>query len=118
MKMYTLRNLSNGSVLATSVGRARNPWERGIGLLLRSSVAPYEGLWIEHCSAIHTMMMRASLDVLFLDRDGHVLRIANGVPANQFALACSEAASVVELGAYLRGEGSRDVLVGDRLALE
>jgi uncharacterized membrane protein (UPF0127 family) len=116
MKMYGLRNVSNGALLATSVGRAVNPWERGIGLLLRASVKADEGVWIDHCSAIHTMMMRASIDVFFLDKDGRILRIANMVEPNRFALACRDAVSVVELGVH--GAGVRDVLIGDRLVLE
>jgi uncharacterized membrane protein (UPF0127 family) len=116
MKMYGLRNASNGKVLATHVGRALNPWERGIGLLLRKNVEPGEGLWIDHCSAIHTMMMRASIDVFFLDKDGRVLRILVAVEPNRLALVCRDAVAVVELGA--QGSVARDVLVGDRLILE
>ncbi|HEY0798647.1 MAG TPA: DUF192 domain-containing protein [Candidatus Baltobacteraceae bacterium] len=116
MKPYVLRNVSNGALVARRLQRASNAWERGIGLLMRSSVAPDEGLWIDGCSAIHTMMMRASIDVFFLDRDGRVLRIANAVAPNRPMLACRDAAVVVELGAHRTG--ARDVLVGDRLVLE
>jgi uncharacterized membrane protein (UPF0127 family) len=116
MKMYGLRNTSNGALLATRVGRAMNPWERGIGLLLRATVHADEGLWIDHCSAIHTMMMRARIDVFFLDKDGRVLRIANAVMPNRLALACRDAVCVVELGVH--DAGIRDVLIGDRLVLE
>lgn len=117
MKMYGLRNTSNGTLLAGRMRRAGNFWQRGIGLLLRESVAPDEGLWIDNCSAIHTMMMRASIDVLFLDKDGRVLRIANGITPNRAAVACSDAVAVVELGAH-DGICARDILVGDRLVLE
>ena len=117
MKMYDLRNASNGTLLAGRVARADTFWQRGIGLLLRSNVDPDEGLWIDQCSAIHTMMMRASIDVFFLDKDGRVLRIANAVPPNRPALTCHDAVAVVELGAH-DGESARDVLVGDRLVLE
>jgi uncharacterized protein len=116
MKPCSLRNASNGALIAARLMRASNPWERGIGLLLRSSVAPDEGLWIDHCSSIHTMMMRASIDVFFLDKGGRVLRIANAVEPNRLALWCRDAAVVVELGAHRTG--ARDVLVGDRLVLE
>jgi uncharacterized membrane protein (UPF0127 family) len=116
MRACSLRNASNGALIAGRLMRASNAWERGIGLLLRSSIAPDEGLWIDHCSAIHTMMMRAPIDVFFLDRDGRVLRIANAVAPNRLALACRDAATVVELGAHRTG--ARDVLVGDRLVLE
>ena len=62
------------------------------------------------------MMMRASIDVFFLDKDGRILRIANAVEPNRLALVCRDAVAVVELG--VQGAAARDVLVGDRLVLE
>jgi uncharacterized protein len=114
--MYGLRNASNGTLLATHVGRARTAWERGIGLLFRDTMRPDEGLWIDSCSAIHTMMMRFGIDVLFLDTDDRVIHIVNGVQPNRFVVACRDAVSVVELG--LGGMDARDILIGDRLVLE
>jgi uncharacterized membrane protein (UPF0127 family) len=110
-----VRNASNGSVIATEVDRANNPIKRGVGLLGRSALAPHEGLWIDRCSAVHTIGMRATLDLFFLDKDGHVLKIANSVRPMRAVIACRNAATVVELGA---GNDGRDVLVGDRLTIE
>ena len=111
-----LRNVSNGSVVATRVDRASNPWTRGVGLLPRKVVQPDEGLWIDRCSAVHTMGMRATLDLFFLDKRGQVLKIACSVRPFRPVVACRDAVTVVELGA---GAGNgRDVLIGDRLAIE
>ncbi len=114
--MFVLRNATNGKILATRVARATNPFTRGIGLLARSAVAPDEGLWIDGCSAVHTMGMRAALDLFFLDAQRRVIRIAHAVRPNRLAVACRNAVAVVELGAA--PEMGRDVLVGDRLVLE
>jgi hypothetical protein len=116
MKSFSLRNTSNGKVLATRVNRASDPWTRGVGLLPRATVAADEGLWIAHCSAVHTMGMRATIDLYFLDKDNRVLKIANAVAPNRLSVSCRHAATVVELGAS--PELGRDVLVGDRLTLE
>jgi len=116
MKIYSLLNTSNGKVLATRVNRASDPWTRGVGLLPRAKVASDEGLWIAHCSAVHTMGMRATIDLLFLDKDNRVLKIAPAVPPGKLQVSCRHAAPVVELGAAADAE--RDVSVGDRLALE
>jgi uncharacterized membrane protein (UPF0127 family) len=116
MKMHGLRNARNGALLATRVGCAKNPWERGIGLLLHASVKADEGLWIDHCAAIHTMGMRASIDVYFLDKSGRVLKISEMVAPNRLLLACRGAACVVELGA--QDAEKRDIVVGDQLILE
>jgi len=111
-----LRNTSNGNVLATEVARATNAWTRGVGLLGHKTVAACAGLWIDGCSAVHTIGMRATIDLYFLDAEQRVLRIASAVGPNRLAVTCRNAVTVVELGAS--GEEARDVLVGDRLALE
>jgi uncharacterized membrane protein (UPF0127 family) len=111
-----LRNVSNGSVLATDVSRATNAWSRGIGLLGHATVAPHVGLWIDGCSAVHTIGMRATIDLFFLDRDMRILKISSAVRPNRLAVTCRNAVCIVELGTG--GEVPRDVLVGDRLALE
>jgi len=111
-----LRNITNGAILATEVDRASNAWTRGVGLLPRHRVAAHEGIWIGGCSAVHTIGMRATIDLYFLDKDDRVLKIASAVPPNRLAVTCRNAVTVVELGAS--NELARDVLVGDRLALE
>jgi uncharacterized membrane protein (UPF0127 family) len=116
MKHFKLRNASNGKILATAVNRANNPWTRGVGLLPRASVASDEGLWIAGCNAVHTMGMRATIDLFFLDKENRVLKIASAVKPNRVSVSCRGAATVVELGAA--PEIGRDVLVGDRLTLE
>jgi hypothetical protein len=116
MKTYVLRNATNGKVLATRVARAADAWSRGVGLLPRANVAPDEGLWIEHCSAVHTIGMRAAIDLFFVDKNGVVVKIVNAVQPNRLAISARQAAAVVELGAG--PDLGRDVLVGDRLVLE
>lgn len=111
-----LRNATSGAVVAHSVGRATNPLTRGIGLLGRARLSPDEGLWIDGCSAVHTLGMRATLDLYFLDRDQRVVRIVAGVRPNRLAVTCRNAATVVELGAV--AEEGRAIALGDRLVLE
>ncbi len=112
---FVLRNTSNGVALAQRVKRAGDPLSRGIGLLARGSVAPDEGLWIDRCAAVHTLGMRAVLDLYFLDREGHVLGIVPNVRPQRFSVACRGARNVVELGA---AGDERAVRIGDRLVLE
>jgi uncharacterized membrane protein (UPF0127 family) len=112
--MAVLRNLTSGALVADNVARANNPLTRAIGLLGRGRLSPNEGLWIEGCSAVHTVGMRAVIDLYFLDRDQRVVRIVSGVRPYRLAIACRGAASVIELGAHQ----GRAVAVGDHLALE
>lgn len=113
--MPKLRNLTTGEIIAADVRVADGWWERLAGLIPRKVVDPDEGLWFHDCWAIHTLLMRAKIDVIFLDRQERVVRTCARVKRNRFALACFGAHNVVELG-----EGAldgRDLLPGDRLEL-
>jgi uncharacterized protein len=92
---------------------ARTPLRRMKGLLGRAGLAADEGLLLEPASAVHTWFMRFPIDVVFLDRDLLVLRVAEEVRPWRFASARG-ARSVLELPA---GTARRNGLrVGQRLA--
>jgi uncharacterized membrane protein (UPF0127 family) len=55
---------------------ADRPFARMRGLLGRRSLAPGEGLLLRPASSVHTLFMRFSIDVAFLDRDLRVVSIA------------------------------------------
>lgn len=116
MKMHVLRNETNGKVLATKVSRVGNPISRALGLLPRNSISPDEGLWIDGCAAVHTMGMRATIDLYFLDAERRVVRIVEAVKPNRLAIACRSSEIVVELG--VEHQTARNVAIGDQLALE
>ena len=88
--------------------------KRRRGLLGRDMLDPSAALIIAPCSAIHTFFMRFVIDVVFVDRDGRVLKMVSDVKPWRIA-ASSRAYAVVELnaGAIRRGE----LVVGDRLSL-
>jgi uncharacterized membrane protein (UPF0127 family) len=115
VRRNVLRNERSGEILAPRIGRASGALTRLVGLLRHASVASNEGLWIDGCNAVHTLGMRATLDLYFLDRDDRVLKIASAVAPNRLAEVCSAAKTVVELGS---ASGARDVVLGDRLVLE
>ncbi len=85
--------------VTTLAGRAR-------GLLFRRPLRRGIGLWLIPCWAIHTVGMRASLDVAFLDRQGRVLKLVRQLKPWRLAL-CLRAVSVIEFQA-----GSIDVEYG------
>ena len=113
--MACVRNLTTNAVIATNVARAKGPLERIIGFMGRGRIAPDDGLWFDRCWAIHTVGVRAPLDVLFLDRGGRVVEIAVGVRPARWAVTCPRAYSVVELG---HGAiEAADILLGDQIIL-
>ena len=71
---YRLSRVAGGPPLGDHIVRADNPLTRIVGLLGRRSLAPGEGIWFEPASSIHTAFMRFAIDVIFLDREGVVLR--------------------------------------------
>lgn len=93
------------------VKRAVRWWERLRGLL-GTPVPPDDGLYITPCSSVHTMGMRYPIDLLFLDRNGRVLRIAEAVPPWRIAGAWRAHAVAEFRAGTLRRLG---VAVGDRL---
>jgi uncharacterized protein len=82
------------------------------GLMLTASLAPGTGLLFPRTSSVHTHFMRYPIDVVFLDADDRVLRIAAALRPWRFA-AAREADAVLELAA---GECARiGLAVGDEL---
>jgi uncharacterized membrane protein (UPF0127 family) len=111
-----LLNKTTGRVIATNVRVCAHPVERLLGFIPNGIVNADDGLWFPNCSAIHTLGMRARLDVIFLDANNRVKRILYSVRANQLLVSCRGAHSVLELGSGpLEG---RDILDGDTLFLD
>lgn len=111
----TLLNVTREVVLGAGVRRAADPWTRMVGLLGRASLGDGEGLWITPCPAVHTFLMRFPIDVLFLDRDGHVIRLAADLRPYRWAWGGRHAHTALELPAgTIAATGTR---IGDRLTL-
>jgi uncharacterized membrane protein (UPF0127 family) len=93
---------------------ASTPLARMRGLLGRRGLESGEGLLLRPASSVHTFFMRFAIDVVFVGREGEVLKVAKRVPPWRTA-AARGAKAVVELPA---GEaGRRGIRVGDRLAV-
>jgi uncharacterized membrane protein (UPF0127 family) len=111
----SLRNGTTGEIVAANVSRARAPWTRALGYLHRRNVDAAEGLWFDRCSSIHTVGLRASIDVVFVDRQQAVVRIVSRAQRNRVFHGGAQAAAVIELGP---GVAATRVRIGDRLRLE
>ena len=77
---------------------ARTFTERRRGLAGLGALPPGVGLRIHRCQSIHTVGMRFALDLVWLGRDGAVLRVDRDVPPRRQRL-CLRAGSVVEVAA-------------------
>lgn len=77
---------------------ARSFRERRRGLAKMTPLPEGYGLRILKCNSIHTFGMRFGLDLVWLARDGRVLRVDRGVAPRRMKL-CVRARSVVETAA-------------------
>lgn len=85
------------------------------GLLGRPALGPDEGLLLAPCNLVHTVGMRYAIDVVFLRRDGTVLKVASALPPRRLS-GHWRAHRVLELAA---GTAARSGIVpGVRLPID
>lgn len=89
---------SSGVVLAIAE-MADGSSTRMKGLLGRSGLEPGTGMILDPCRMIHTAFMRFALDVVFIDRQLHVTRVARGVRPFRLAWGGWAAHYTLELAA-------------------
>jgi len=109
-------NRTRGILLGDKVRTARTFLSRLVGLLGTAAIAEGEGLWIVPCRSVHTLGMRYPIDVAFLDAQGVVVGILEGLPPNRVGRVFRDARAALELRAgTLAATGTAP---GDRLELE
>ena len=109
-----IRNERNGRILANHVLPAFDSKTRRAGLLGYDSLPDGHAMVIAPTNAIHTWFMRFSIDLVFVDRGGRVVKTCQSVKPWRLAGAL-RAYAVVELAA---GSLARhDTISGDRLEI-
>lgn len=116
MTMWLVRSADTGRVMAWRVQRCDGWLERTVGFLPRSAIAPEEGLWFEHCGAVHTVGMRTPLDIVFLDGTQRVVHAEPRVRPQRLYVGHPGAKIVAEFGPGFLD--ANPLAPGDRLALE
>lgn len=71
--------VNNRRLRRIMVAVCESPLERARGLLLRDGWDYDTALMLDACAAIHTFGMKASLDVIFVDADDRIIRVAPGL---------------------------------------
>jgi hypothetical protein len=100
-----------GRVLAARCYRADSAGARLVGLLGTPDLRPDEALWLEPCTSVHTVGLRAPIGCAFLDAGGRVLRVVDPLPRWRIATARGARAVVECRRGALAGTAP-----GDRLA--
>ena len=104
----------SGEAIATDVELALTRASRRRGLLERDSLDPAAALVLSPCLAVHTAFMRFAIDVIFVNKAGHVMRIVRRL-APWRAAACLSAYATIELAAGVLDRFN--VEIGDRLLI-
>jgi len=92
-------NRTKGKILGSRVRTATTFRRRLKGLLGTRELPRDEGLWIVHCSSIHSFGMGYPIDVLFLDAAGDVVGLFPSVSTNRLIRPVPRAAGALELPA-------------------
>ena len=91
-----LTNTRNNRVVARTLLAAFDSASRRKGLLDHTSLAEGSAMIIAPSSAVHTFAMRFAIDVIFVSKDGRVLKVKPNVKPRRIAGAW-RAFAVVEL---------------------
>ena len=110
-------NRTRNACLATNLSMAGTHWSRLRGLMGKdaASFPAGNGLWIIPSRGVHTLAMRFPIDVVYLDRDQHVVHVEENLKPWRLAKVSMRTASVLELpGNTLKSSGTA---VGDEIEI-
>lgn len=90
--------------------------ERFFGLMGKKGITVQDSLLFPHCSSIHTFFMRENIDVVFLSKEGTVIKVVDSLKPWKLLLPLRGATHCIELPAQeFRKWGVQE---GDRLICE
>jgi len=100
--------------VATVLELAGDSASRNRGLLGRSGLPAEQALILAPSSVVHTFFMQFPIDILFVARDGQVLKVRHAVPARRIVGRLG-AFAVIELAAHALNQSQ--TRAGDRLSV-
>jgi uncharacterized membrane protein (UPF0127 family) len=111
-----VRNTARNTTLGEAIEVAATSSQRARGLLGRECLEDGQGLLFKSCMSLHTFFMTFPIDVLYADRQGKVLKVAESVKPFKLIAAPMRAFYALELpeGAIERsGTQAGDTLLLD-----
>jgi len=112
---HTLVSARTGQVIASQPLAAVDSASRRTGLLKHESMPEGFALIIAPCNGIHTFGMRFAIDLLFVARDGKVLKICHSVPRRRLAMAWGAFATIELAAGAVQQAG---IQIGDSVLLK
>lgn len=92
-----LINQTRGTVLAESIVFANTSFKRLKGLLGHRGLLDGQAMIIKPCNCVHTLFMRFSIDVLFVDKNNKVVKALGQLTPFRFSKLYWKSQVVVEL---------------------
>ena len=105
-------HIDSGIVIASNVKYANTFYTRLKGLMFISEMNNMDALLIEPCNSIHNCFVRFPLDVVFLDKNNHIVKIIRNFKPWRFSWIYFKATKTLELKA---GDLIDEVKVGDEV---
>lgn len=97
--MLIVYNSSRHTCLGDRIQVASTFWSRWRGLRGKKSLAPGEGLLLTPCSGVHSIGMKISIDAVFIDPKGKIVKTVPCLKPNRLAGPVKGACMVLELPA-------------------
>ena len=94
-----ITNETRETLLADRAFEARGFWPRLVGLLGRSRLEAGEALLLDPCTSVHTAFMRFTIDVVYLDHNGIVVKTSPRLRPFRVSGILRGGRSVIELPA-------------------
>ena len=109
-------NKTNNKIIANTVYLADTPLKRMQGLLGRRNFKASEAMVIKPCNSIHTFFMRFSIDILFINKGGKVVKCVANIPPFRLSPLSLSSRFVVELPAgTIQSTNTKE---GDQIAVD
>jgi len=96
MKIFRSSPQKEDELVSGSVFCAQSFFTRLSGLIFRRPLGSGEALLLKDCKSIHTLGMRYSIDAVFIDREGRIISLFEGIPPWRFLPHISKASAVME----------------------
>lgn len=112
MMFYEIKLSKNKTTIAKKVKPAITFKDRLIGLMFKNEMIGYDGLLLEPCKSIHNFFVRFPIDVIFLTKDNHVVKIIRSFKPWHMTGFYFKAQKVLELK---EGMLTEDISIGDKI---
>ena len=107
---WILRVRGRDAALAPRVEAAFDSRARNRGLLGRDALPDGTALVLAPCGAVHTWFMRFTIDVIYCDREGRVLKTVRNLRPWRMSLVWRRGFAVIELATGARLPRAGDVI--------